>query len=390
MTWQEYCNQASQLVSQGRYKEAEAIILEAFKEAREAKDLQRVYTSLDLLGWLAFVQHKFMDAEKIYQHVVNVKSQLFGRTHVEIAKTLKNLIASSYQLKQYDRVVHYASEAARIYATNLGAHHPECQQIAKNLFELLKWMGRTGEAQAVYQQYLAPPAQQPPPPQPVPQQQHYQQPAASQPSQQTPPQQNRSAAATANPEQQGNLSSSNPYARHPVGSQSGQYAAQQSQSGQYGSGQQPAQSQYPNQNSQQNQQPPADRQPQTVQQSSSGSYQSPGQYAQQQPAQTPQNQAQPTGYNSYNNQSAQATTGQHAQPNSQYSHLPMKAAPQEAQPAQQEPPKPAQASPQKRKDYTKFAKNICDVCQYEYEGSECLRCTSGEIAVFDPNSRLNW
>ncbi|MBX9692909.1 MAG: tetratricopeptide repeat protein, partial [Cyanobacteria bacterium] len=149
MTWQEYCNQASQLVSHGRYQEAERIILQAFKEARESRDPQHVYLSLDLLGWLAFMQQKYADAEKVYQHVVNVKIQLFGRDHVEIAKTMKNLIAAAYQLRQYERVVGYASEAARIFAGSLGTNHPECQQIAKNLVEMLKWLGRTDEAETV-------------------------------------------------------------------------------------------------------------------------------------------------------------------------------------------------------------------------------------------------
>jgi hypothetical protein len=46
----------------------------------------------------------------------------------------------------------------------------------------------------------------------------------------------------------------------------------------------------------------------------------------------------------------------------------------------------AKAAAARRKDYSKFAKSVCEVCKQEYEGAGCLRCTSAGIKAFDPGS----
>ena len=303
MTWQNYLNHASQFVNQGKYADAERIIYQAFNEARAQNDREKIYTSLDLLGYLAFVQKEYAKSEQIYKYGAQVKITVLGQDHIEIGKTLKNLIAAAYQLKQYEQVVSYAKEALRVYGLNYGNTHAECRQLATNLVELLKWLQRIPEADEVrrlylevkpvqqhYQQPVQQPAQQQPvQQQPVRQQQHYQQPA-QQPVQQQPAQQQQ-------------------YYQQPVQ-------------------QQPAQQQH---------------------------YQQP---AQQQPVQQ------------------QASINPAAQ-----RHL------QNLQ-SQQSDPEQDQDVNKKKKDYSNFAKSVCDVCQMPYEGSECLRCTSGQIAVFDPSSRL--
>lgn len=302
MTWQNYLTHASQLVSQGKYADAERIIYQAFNEARAQNDREKIYTSLDLLGYLAFVQQQYDKSEQIYKYGAQVKISVMGQNHIEIGKTLKNLIAAAYHMKRYEQVVVYAREALRIYGLNYGNGHAECRQLATNLIELLKWLKRIPEADEIRRLYLE--VAQPPPQQPA-QQQYYQQPQQQQPVQQQPVQQ--------------------------------QHYQQVQQ-------QQPVQQQ---QYYQQAQQSPA--QPQPVQQQH---YQ---QVPQQQPVQQQQGQINPA-------------AAQHLQ---------------NYQNAQGE-----EADNKKKRDYANFAKSVCDVCQMPYEGSECLRCTSGQIAVFDPSSRL--
>ncbi|MCB9472030.1 MAG: tetratricopeptide repeat protein [Candidatus Obscuribacterales bacterium] len=302
MTWQNYLTHASQLVSQGKYADAERIIYQAFNEARAQNDREKIYTSLDLLGYLAFVQQQYDKSEQIYKYGAQVKISVMGQNHIEIGKTLKNLIAAAYHMKRYEQVVVYAREALRIYGLNYGNGHAECRQLATNLIELLKWLKRIPEADEIRRLYLE--VAQPPPQQPA-QQQYYQQPQQQQPVQQQPVQQ--------------------------------QHYQQVQQ-------QQPVQQQ---QYYQQAQQSPA--QPQPVQQQH---YQ---QVQQQQPVQQQQGQINPA-------------AAQHLQ---------------NYQNAQGE-----EADNKKKRDYANFAKSVCDVCQMPYEGSECLRCTSGQIAVFDPSSRL--
>ncbi|MGD9684662.1 MAG: tetratricopeptide repeat protein [Candidatus Obscuribacterales bacterium] len=318
MTWQSYLNHASQLVTQGKYAEAEQIIYQAFKQARTENDPKKVSTSLDLLSWLAFMQQKYPEAEQIYQYATQVKIQIFGADHIEVGKTIKNIIAACYHQKKYEQVVGYASEALRIYALNYGNDHAECKQLATNLVELLKWLGRVDEADRVRSTYLEV--------RPEPQYyQGYQQPAQhQQPVQQQPAQQSQYQSYQQPAQQQ---------------------PAQQQQS-HYQSYQQPQQQQPVQQ--QPVQQQPVQQQP--VQQ----------QPVQQQPAQQPQQQSY---YQGYQQPAQKPGDGQQAQPG----------------PSQQGIV---------RKDYSKFAKSVCEVCQMEFEGSECLRCTSGQITVFDPGSRL--
>ncbi|MBZ0187527.1 MAG: tetratricopeptide repeat protein, partial [Candidatus Obscuribacterales bacterium] len=108
MTWQSYLNHASQLVSQGKYAEAEQIIYQAFKQARTENDAKKVSTSLDLLAWLAFMQQKYPEAEQIYQYAAQAKTQIFGADHIEVGKIIKNIIAACYHQKKYESVVGYA------------------------------------------------------------------------------------------------------------------------------------------------------------------------------------------------------------------------------------------------------------------------------------------
>ncbi|HMP52889.1 MAG TPA: tetratricopeptide repeat protein [Candidatus Melainabacteria bacterium] len=299
MTWQNYLTHASQLVSQGKYADAERIIYQAFNEARAQNDREKIYTSLDLLGYLAFVQQQYDKSEQIYKYGAQVKISVMGQNHIEIGKTLKNLIAAAYHMKRYEQVVVYAREALRVYGLNYGNGHAECRQLATNLIELLKWLKHMPEADEIRRLYLE--VSQPQPAQ----QQHYQQVQQQQPVQQQPAQQQ--------PAQQ-------------------QQYYQQAQ-------QQPVQQQQYYQHAQQQ---PVQQQP--VQQ-------------QQQPVQNQQ--------------------GQQGQIN-----------PAAAQHLQNYQNTQADDADKKKRDYANFAKSVCDVCQMPYEGSECLRCTSGQIAVFDPSSRL--
>jgi|GEM_PF-1519858 len=358
MTWQSYLNHASQLVTQGKYAEAEQIIYQAFKEARTENDPKKVSTCLDLLSWLAFMQQKYPEAEQIYQYATQVKIQLYGADHIEVGKTIKNIIAACYHQKKYEQVVGYASEALRIYAINYGNDYAECKQLATNLVELLKWLGRVEEADRVRSTYL----------EVRPEPQHYQ--GYQQPAQQS-HYQSYQQPAQQQPVQHPQQSQQSHYQSYqqPAQQQSHQQPVQQ-QPAQHQSYQQPVQQQ-PAQH--QSYQQPVQQQPAQHQ-----SYQQP---VQQQPAQHPQ-QTQQSQYQGYQ----QPTQQQPAQQQSQYQNY--------QQPAQQAYNQGGgQQTVQQdqgivKKDYSKFAKSVCEVCQMEFEGSECLRCTSGQITVFDPGSRL--
>jgi hypothetical protein len=166
MDWDEACRQASALVATRNYAEAEQVIYGAYNQVKAENNLEKICTSLDLLGWLCFMQSKHQQASEIYYYCAQAKVQLLGSNNIEVAKTIKNIIASTYQLKQYEKVVDMARECLRIFALHLPRENPEISTLGKNLYELLKWMNRIPEAEQVKRLYLDPPA--PPAPAPVP------------------------------------------------------------------------------------------------------------------------------------------------------------------------------------------------------------------------------
>jgi len=406
MDWDEACRQASALVATRNYAEAEQVIYGAYNQVKAENNLEKICTSLDLLGWLCFMQSKHQQASEIYYYCAQAKVQLMGPDNIEVAKTIKNIIASTYQLKQYEKVVDMARECLRIFALHLPRENPEISTLGKNLYELLKWMNRIGEAEQVKHLYLDPPAPvapQAPPPIPqmqaqaqsgayaVPQHAQQQQMQAQaqsgaynipqQPVQQQQPQQNQYSQQ---PQQQ-------PQQQQPQ-QQQNQYAQQQQQyqqQAQHAVPQQPLQPQSQQAQGGQNQWAP---QPQTQ----SGAYAVPQQQIQQ-PQQQVQSQQQIQQQQQPQAQPQPAAQGHFRQ----ISIPPQNAAPQQAplstsqapvQQAQQAPANEpasdsaAKAAAARRKDYSKFAKSVCEVCKQEYEGAGCLRCTSAGIKAFDPGS----
>jgi len=350
MDWDEACRQASALVATRNYAEAEQVIYGAYNQVKAENNLEKICTSLDLLGWLCFMQSKHQQASEIYYYCAQAKVQLMGGDNIEVAKTIKNIIASTYQLKQYEKVVDMARECLRIFALHLPRENPEISTLGKNLYELLKWMNRIPEAEQVKRLYLDP---APPAPPPIP-----------------PMQAQAQSGAYPVPQQQ---------MQQPQAQQQQQYQQQQQQ---YQQAQAQAQSgAYPVP-----QQQPQQQQPQTQ----SGAYAVPQQQIQQHMQQQPQPQVQPQA------QPQAASQGHFRQISipPQNQQAPGQQAPISSSqaPVQQAPAtdsvsdSAAKAAAARRKDYSKFAKSVCEVCKQEYEGAGCLRCTSAGIKAFDPGS----
>ena len=393
MDWDEACRQASAMVATRNYAEAEQVIYGAYNQVKAENNLEKICTSLDLLGWLCFMQSKHQQASEIYYYCAQAKVQLMGADNIEVAKTIKNIIASTYQLKQYEKVVDMARECLRIFALHLPRENPEIATLGKNLYELLKWMNRIPEAEHVKQLYLDPPqmqAQVQSGAYALPQtQQHIQQAqsgAYNVPQQQQQPQQQQHPQAQPQ-QQQAYQQQQQQYAQHAAQAQQQQQPQPQTQSS-TASGNQWAQQAYINQ-SQSQAQPAVQPQPQHAQnaqnqwapqpQTQSGAYSVPQQAVPQQAQ--PQQQQQPASQGHFRQISIPAQNAAPAQP-----------APAPAQTAQQQPQtapttdSAAKAAAARRKDYSKFAKSVCEVCKQEYEGAGCLRCTSAGIKAFDPGS----
>lgn len=386
MDWDEACRQASAMVATRNYAEAEQVIYGAYNQVKAENNLEKICTSLDLLGWLCFMQSKHQQASEIYYYCAQAKVQLMGADNIEVAKTIKNIIASTYQLKQYEKVVDMARECLRIFALHLPRENPEIATLGKNLYELLKWMNRIPEAEHIKHLYLDPPAPSIPPAMPPMQ-------AQAQSGAYAVPQQQQMQQQQMQPQTQSGAYNVPQHQQQPQQAQPQQQQAYQQQQHQY---QQQAQhQQQPQQHPQQQPQQTAGAQNQWAPQpqTQSGAYAVPQQQQipqqqipQQQPQ--PQPQQQPASQGHFRQISIPP---QNAAPAQQAplstSQAPVQQTPQ-AQPAQGAQPtdSAAKAAAARRKDYSKFAKSVCEVCKQEYEGAGCLRCTSAGIKAFDPGS----
>lgn len=393
MDWDEACRQASAMVATRNYAEAEQVIYGAYNQVKAENNLEKICTSLDLLGWLCFMQSKHQQASEIYYYCAQAKVQLMGADNIEVAKTIKNIIASTYQLKQYDKVVDMARECLRIFSLHLPRENPEIATLGKNLYELLKWMNRFPEAEHIKHLYLDPPAP-PSPPAIPPMQAQAQSGAYAIPQQQVQPQtqsgaynipQQQPQQAQPQPQQQAYQQQQHQY------QQQAQAQVQPQAHNSTASGNQWAQQAYANQS--QSQAQPSMQQPQQQPQQAQG--------AQNQWAPQPQTQSGAYAVPQQQQQIPQQQAPQQqpqAQPASQGHFRQISIPPQNATPAQQPPQaleaatggpatdSAAKAAAARRKDYSKFAKSVCDVCKQEYEGAGCLRCTSAGIKAFDPGS----
>ncbi len=148
-------NLAALYSSQGRYKEAESLYLQALELMKVlGNENPSVATSLNNLAGLYESQGRFEEAEPLYLQVLELRQKVLSNEHPDIAETLNDLaVFYSNQGRFEDAESHYL-QALNLRQKGLSNEHPDIAETLNNLAGLYDIQGRYEEAESLYLQAL--------------------------------------------------------------------------------------------------------------------------------------------------------------------------------------------------------------------------------------------
>jgi tetratricopeptide (TPR) repeat protein len=145
-------NLASLYQSQGRYKKAEQLFVEALAMWKHllGDEHPNVANILNNLALLYQSQGRYKKAEQLYVEVLAMWKHLLGNEHPNVAASFNNL-AVLYQLQgRYFKSEQMYLEALAMRKRLLGDEHPEVVESLHNLASLYRFQGRYCEAEQIH------------------------------------------------------------------------------------------------------------------------------------------------------------------------------------------------------------------------------------------------
>jgi tetratricopeptide (TPR) repeat protein len=168
--WQTLSQEGFTAFEKRRYSQAETKFQEALKlaeslshgkEARTVKeesdrqDIERLTRSLNNLAALYHLQGKYEMAEAMYDRCLDLKLELHGDDHLEVAVNLHNLAALACAKMRWDKAEILYTRALEIREKHLGKEHGDLVPILKNYAIMLRKVRREEEAQAMEERKMA-------------------------------------------------------------------------------------------------------------------------------------------------------------------------------------------------------------------------------------------
>ena len=128
--------------NQGRYSEADPLYLEALEMRRRlfTSDHPDVATSLNNLAGLYDSQGKYNEAELLYLEALKMRRQLFTGDHPDVASSLNNLAVLYDNQGKYNEAEPFYLEALAMCKRMLGANHTNTITVQNNLRRLQQQM----------------------------------------------------------------------------------------------------------------------------------------------------------------------------------------------------------------------------------------------------------
>ena len=141
--------EGSALTQQGRYGEAEPLLLEALAIRQEilGDRGQEVAASLNGLGLFYRLQGRYREAAELYRQALAIVEAEVGDRHSSFATLLNNLGVVYDSQGRYDSAESLYLQAQEIWRETLGDRHPNVAQNLTNLGWLYYNQGRYGEAE---------------------------------------------------------------------------------------------------------------------------------------------------------------------------------------------------------------------------------------------------
>ena len=138
-------------MQRGHYDEAERIFAAAVTRAEEAgrKD-RRVAVSLSRLAQAYSSQGKYVEAEPVYLHALEIYQAVHGEQHLDVAATLNNLGVIHRMHGQYADAERLLTRALHIKEHVLGADHLDVALGLNNLATLHVSQGNYSQAAPLF------------------------------------------------------------------------------------------------------------------------------------------------------------------------------------------------------------------------------------------------
>jgi tetratricopeptide (TPR) repeat protein len=123
--WESYKSQGHTAVERGQYDEAEHFFHGAIEQAELIGSFNpRLADSLNELGILYAKQHKYAQAEPVFQRALGVSVAARGSDHPDVAIILRNLGILKASLRQYAEADALLSRSLSLTDRVLGHEHP--------------------------------------------------------------------------------------------------------------------------------------------------------------------------------------------------------------------------------------------------------------------------
>ncbi|NEP23597.1 tetratricopeptide repeat protein [Moorena sp. SIO3I6] len=149
--------QAWVLYQQGKYSDAIPLAKRALEIRQEilGEEHPDVASSLNNLALLYQSQGRYAEAEPLLQQALALRKKLLGEDHPDVAESLNNLAVLYHSQGRYSEAEPLLQQALALIKKRLGQDHPDVATSLNNLALLYSNQGRYAEAEPLYQQALA-------------------------------------------------------------------------------------------------------------------------------------------------------------------------------------------------------------------------------------------
>jgi tetratricopeptide (TPR) repeat protein len=146
--WEELINKSYSFYQEGQYLEAENLLNEALKVAKNTFGSNHftVVVSLHNLAEIYKIQGEYSKAESIYKRALSIAEKTFSDEHPIVAVSL-NFLAElySYQGKNTDAELLY-KQSLQIYEKTIGPDHHDVAVILQNIAKFYKKIGKKNKS----------------------------------------------------------------------------------------------------------------------------------------------------------------------------------------------------------------------------------------------------
>ncbi|MGH7219816.1 MAG: tetratricopeptide repeat protein, partial [Nitrospiraceae bacterium] len=156
MLWENYKAEGKTAIERGQYDKAENFFHAAIEQAEQIGSLNpRLAGSLNELGILYAKQHKYAQAELMFQRSLGVIVAALGSDHPDVAVILKNIGILKASQRQYAEADLLLSQSLSLTNRVLGHEHPTVAVTLRTLAVFQAIQGRYGEAERFIRRSLA-------------------------------------------------------------------------------------------------------------------------------------------------------------------------------------------------------------------------------------------